>query len=55
MTRAEQDKLHSGRLKCPKCGRRGVGYANHPHAFGYKDYSRAKCRYCATYFKIKSK
>ena len=36
--------------KCPKCGRRGLHYAMHPHAFGYKDYSRVECRFCHTQF-----
>lgn len=45
--------LQSGRVPCPKCGRKGVGYANHPHAFGWKDYSRAICRYCRARFKVK--
>ena len=35
-----------GRATCPTCHRRGVGYAAHPHAFGYKDYSRLVCRFC---------
>lgn len=38
--------LQSGREVCPMCNRKGLGYANHPHAFGWKDYGRASCRYC---------
>jgi hypothetical protein len=36
--------------KCPKCNRKGLHYANHPHAFGYKDYSRMVCRFCHEQF-----
>lgn len=45
--------LRKGRKPCPKCKRKGVGYAMHPHAYGWKDYERAKCRYCNAYFKIR--
>ena len=38
--------------KCPKCGRKGLHYAAHPHAFGWKDYERARCRFCRSMFKI---
>ena len=38
--------------KCPKCGRKGLHYAAHPHAFGWKDYERARCRFCRSTFKI---
>lgn len=47
--------LHSGRVKCPACARKGVGFAGHPHAFGYKDYSKATCRYCRKTFKIQER
>ena len=43
--------VQSARAKCQKCGKKGVGYAGHPHAFGYKDYTRLKCRYCNARFK----
>ena len=43
--------LQSGRVVCPACGRKGLGYAPHPHAYGWKDYSRASCRYCHKQFK----
>ena len=36
--------------KCPKCGRKGLHYAMHPHAFGYKDYSKVECRFCHARF-----
>lgn len=49
------DKLSGGRVPCPKCGKKGVGYAKHPHAFGQKDYDRAACRYCKARFKIARK
>lgn len=38
---------------CPKCGRKGLRYADHPHAFGWKDYSRMTCRFCRAYFTVK--
>jgi hypothetical protein len=47
--------LGKGRAVCPKCGRKGLGYARHPHAFGYKDYDRASCRYCNAFFRLKDK
>lgn len=40
---------------CPKCGRKGIGYAAHAHAFGWKDLGRAVCRYCRAAFKIADK
>jgi len=45
--------LSSGRVVCLNCGKKGVGYARHPHAYGYKDYSRATCRYCQARFKVR--
>lgn len=48
-----EKEIKSGRAKCPKCGRKGVGYANHPHAFGYKDTDRAMCRYCNAMFRCR--
>jgi hypothetical protein len=53
MTPEREKLLRAARLPCPKCKRKGVGYAPHPHAFGWKDYGRASCRYCHTVFKIK--
>lgn len=47
--------LHRGRVKCPACGRRGMGYANHPHAFGHKDLDKAQCRYCRKTFRIRER
>jgi hypothetical protein len=44
--------IKAGRAVCPKCSRKGVGYAPHADAFGWKDYSRARCRYCSARFKI---
>lgn len=38
---------------CPKCKRKGLHYANHPHAFGWKDYSRVECRFCHRTFKVR--
>ena len=40
------EALRRGRQVCPVCGKRGVGYAEHAHARGFKDYDRARCRYC---------
>jgi hypothetical protein len=45
-------KLQSGRAECPACKRKGLGYAPHPHAFGYKNYDEAVCRYCRKRFKV---
>lgn len=38
-------------MVCPKCKRKGVGWADHAHAYGRKDYTRATCRYCRATFK----
>lgn len=38
---------------CPKCKRKGLHYSMHPHAYGHKDYSRLKCRFCKASFKLK--
>lgn len=38
---------------CPKCGKKGLHYGNHPHAYGFKDYSRIVCRFCKSKFKPK--
>jgi len=43
-------KLQKGREECPKCKKKGVGYAGHAHAFGWKDYGKARCRYCNARF-----
>lgn len=40
---------------CPDCGKCGLHYPGHPHAFGYKDYSRVSCRFCRTIFRKKGK
>lgn len=31
---------------CPVCNRKGLHYAGHPHALGFKDHGRAQCRFC---------
>jgi hypothetical protein len=36
---------------CPKCGRKGLHYADHPHADGFKDSDHVRCRFCQTRFK----
>jgi hypothetical protein len=38
-------------IPCPKCKRKGLSYADHPHAYGYKDYDKAYCRFCHARFK----
>jgi hypothetical protein len=50
-----ESKVMSGREVCPKCGKKGVGYANHPHALGWKDYGRVRCRYCGKSWKVAEK
>lgn len=36
--------------RCPKCGRRGLHFADHPHALGFKDYGTIECRFCHARF-----
>ncbi len=31
---------------CPNCNKKGLHYANHPDALGYKDYKKVVCRFC---------
>jgi hypothetical protein len=38
---------------CPACGKKGLFVAWHPHAFGWKDPTRAKCRFCHKSFRKK--
>lgn len=40
---------------CPNCKKKGLRYANHPHAQGWKDYNKANCRYCGKTFKLKER
>jgi len=40
---------------CPKCGKKGLKYADHAHAFGYKDHSRITCRFCRSVYKQRTK
>ena len=40
---------------CLECGKKGLHYANHPHARGWKDYGYVVCRFCHTRFKVKDK
>lgn len=47
--------IKAGRKICPRCLRKGVGYAPHPHLLGWKDFGRAVCRYCKHGFTIKDK
>ena len=37
-------------VECPNCGKKGLAYANHPHAQGWKDYDHITCRYCHASF-----
>ena len=39
-------------IKCPKCGKKGLSYAPHPHAYGWKDYDKVACRYCDSRFPV---
>ena len=48
-----RQQLYKGRAKCPSCGKKGVGFANHAHATGHKDFSRFSCRYCHKVFREK--
>lgn len=43
--------LHRLKIKCPKCGKKGINYDDHAHAFGYKDYGFVRCRYCRSRWK----
>jgi DNA-directed RNA polymerase subunit RPC12/RpoP len=38
-------------VKCPNCGKKGLSYAPHPHAFGLKNYEKINCRYCGASFR----
>ena len=38
-------------MKCSRCQKKGLAYAGHPHAFGWKDLAVVECRYCKTRFK----
>jgi hypothetical protein len=35
---------------CPNCNKKGLHFADHPHAFGYKDFDKVVCRFCHTRF-----
>ena len=43
--------LHKLKIKCPKCHKKGIGFDDHPHAFGWKDYDYVRCRYCRSRWK----
>lgn len=45
--------LRQGRATCPKCKRKGLRYASHPHAQGWRDYERAVCRFCHARFRLR--
>ena len=47
------EAVRKGRGKCPKCGKKGLGRANHPHALGHKVLDKFHCRYCKGYFRKK--
>ena len=40
-------------IKCPKCGRKGLHHPDHAHAYGWKEYSKAECRFCHARFRVK--
>ncbi len=46
-------ELH--KTPCPVCKRKGLHYAPHPHAQGWKDYETIRCRWCKARFKEKQK
>lgn len=37
---------------CPKCGRKGLHHPMHAHAYGFKEYTKAECRFCGARFKL---
>ena len=44
-------KLHfPTRYACPICNKKMMNYADHPHAFGWKEYDKVFCRGCQTTF-----
>ena len=50
------ESIDGAKLKvcsCPNCGKKSLGYANHPHAQGYKDKGTISCRSCNKRFKRK--
>ena len=51
--KVDAELVRKGRAVCPRCGKKGLGYAQHPHAFGYKDHFRLRCRYCQATFKVR--
>ena len=40
-------------IKCPKCGRKGLHHPDHTHAYGWKEYSKAVCRFCNARFNVR--
>ena len=52
---ASKEALQKGREKCPKCSRKGLGYAQQPHVISYRCrvIDKATCRYCKASFRIK--
>jgi len=42
-------------IPCPKCGRKGLHHPDHPHAFGFKEYGKARCRFCYARFNLKER
>lgn len=44
--------LGQARGECPACTRKGVGFAPHAHAQGWKEYGKARCRYCRAVFTV---
>ena len=55
ITPEQKKDLGKGRMVCPNCQKKGMGYAGHRHAFGEKDYDRTQCRYCRKTYKITRK
>lgn len=41
-------------IVCPKCKKKGLHYANHEHAFGWKNYDVVECRFCHSRYDAES-
>jgi hypothetical protein len=42
-------------IPCPNCKRKGLHHPDEPHAYGWKDCTKAVCRFCGKRFTIKEK
>jgi len=41
------------KIPCQLCHKKGLHYADHPHAFGWKNYDVVVCRFCQNKFLAK--